>query len=208
MEGGGSSGAGPASSPGASPWCHKPLRPLPLPCRWDPGGCDLRPTGEEGLHLRPDAAARGPDGEPGPSAWSPPPGPLPLRTCVCTLASCGRSPVRALVSGNPPPSQPRSASPSWMHTAPCTRHTPPAHGTRPLHTAHHCFSLFLGFVSLGDTPSLPLPRRLWPILWAPAAAATPPPQAALTWPSPCRSRCLSIVPDLEQGTSLCLSFLF
>lgn len=129
MEGGGSSGAGPASSPGASPWCHKPLRPLPLPCRWDPGGCDLRPTGEEGLHLRPDAAARGPDGEPGPSAWSPSPGPLPLRTCVCTLSSCGRSPVRALVSGNPAPFQPRSASPSWMHTAPCTRHTPPAHSS-------------------------------------------------------------------------------
>lgn len=80
MEGGGSSGAGPASSPGASPWCHKPLRPLPLPCRWDPGGCDLRPTGEEGLHLRPDAAARGPDGEPGPSAWSP----SPAHVCVHT----------------------------------------------------------------------------------------------------------------------------
>lgn len=38
----------------------------PLRCRWDPGRCDLRPTGEEGLHLWPDAAAGGPNGEPGP----------------------------------------------------------------------------------------------------------------------------------------------
>lgn len=38
----------------------------PLHCRWDPGRCDLRPTGEEGLHLWPDAAAGGPNGEPGP----------------------------------------------------------------------------------------------------------------------------------------------
>lgn len=47
----------------------------PLHCRWDPGRCDLRPTGKKGLHLRPDAAAGGPDGEPSPAAPLPCVGP-------------------------------------------------------------------------------------------------------------------------------------
>lgn len=137
---------------------------------------------------------------------APPPGPLPLVPFPCARV-CAHSPaVGAAQSGLWFLGTLHHFNPAQPPPPGCTR--PPAHGTRPLHTAHHCFSLFLGFVSLGDTPSLPLPRRLWPILWAPAAAATPPPQAALTWPSPCRSRCLSIVPALEQGTSLCLSFLF
>lgn len=139
---------------------------------------------------------------------APPPGPLPLRMCVCTLASCGRSPVRALVSGNPAPFQPRSASSSWMltapctwHTAPCTRHTPPAHSS----------PLFLTLpwlrVPWGHPFPAPPPQALAHSLGS-RCSCRPASPGSIDLPSPCQSCCLSVVPALEQGTSLCLSFPF
>lgn len=193
---------GPCFLPTGPRWARTPLRTLPLPCRWDPGRCDLRSPGEKGLHLRPDAAARGPDGKPGsPSASS---RPLHLRNSPPVLPPAHLQLPAQLLSGlwflgpgvtSSPLSAPHSASPP---PAPCTLRTSAASpSSLPSHVR-----VWAGLFGV-HFPSAPLPPAgscsfVAPPLWLPyplPGSATPPPITQV----PLLFKCL-VVCDLGQMT--------